>query len=99
MDLTQIRSQINAIESKEIFDFDREDMEATLTVSDHDFDVNGLTYIIEGVITRDMINYHSETYDNPEEVELSEKGCFDGTLTILDVDGEEIYFDDLNIKL
>ncbi len=97
MNYDEIRMHLDAIETKEQYDIVLSDHRATISVFEYDFDVNGLTYMIDGYITRNVLSHIDATHTNPEETELSEEGRFDGTLVITDQDGEELYFDDLNL--
>jgi len=99
MESKEILAQLQTIENEQQYDINKDDMTATINVFDHDFIVNGLKYVINGTITRQLLSVCSASYELPEEVEYSDKADFEGELGIYDKDGEEIYYDELNIKL
>lgn len=98
MDTKEIRSQLESIEGNNIFELDIAEDKATIEVCEHDFDVNGLTYFIDGEITRNIKYYRAATRENPEEFDLG-KGEFNGELTIIDQDGEELFYDEINLNI
>ena len=99
MEAKEIQKQLRLLESKSNYDVDVHNMVATLNVNDFIFYIDGQQYIINGTITREVTAYCPATWDYPEDYEYSDVIEFAGELGIYDKDGEEIYYDELNIKL
>ena len=53
---------------------------------------------IDGDVFGNIENYHAGTYDNPEEYDITNQ-IFEGEIILLDHDGEELFYKEIEIKL